>query len=462
MGEQKKKIGLASCLALGIGCIIGAGIFGSLPAVIGSVGGGVVFALLGAAFVVILRSISRTYTSAAVPTSGASFMYASKLMHPYVGALISVSYLLLPTMVSLYGILFAMYFLKLFPALALSAPLIGVIVLAVFCAVAWFGNHSTISINNIVVVLLLVTIGLYIVVGIPSIKPENIKFSDVFAPGMTISAFAAAVGVLTSSLSGASSVAEIADDVENPGKNVPLTLILCPAIVCVLYVLMAVVSLGVVPAADQAKSSLADVAQHFFSPALMVFFIIGGPLAAILTSMVPVALACVATIEYSAKQGIFPEFLAKKNKHEVAYWSLFLVSAIAIGICATGATFGVVLTIFSFINTLSELPNTLSPIFAYKKYPKSCDRSSVGSIPRWIFFACAGLGFAICAYLCVEMAKTLSAPVWGSILGVLAAGYVYFFIRAAYLKKRGFDLVSEMAKPYEPWEAKERSLAMAK
>ncbi len=66
---------------------------------------------------------------------------------------------------------------------------------------------------------------------------------------------------------------------------------------------------------------------------------------------------------------VYPAILAKRNKHGVAYWSLFIVMAIAIGICATGATFGVVMTVFSFCNTISELPNTVSPLFAYKKYP---------------------------------------------------------------------------------------------
>ena len=55
---EKKKIGLIGALLMGIGCIVGSGIFGSLPTVANEYGAGVVWALVGAAFVVVLRALS--------------------------------------------------------------------------------------------------------------------------------------------------------------------------------------------------------------------------------------------------------------------------------------------------------------------------------------------------------------------------------------------------------------------
>ena len=106
--KEKKKIGLIGALLMGIGCIVGSGIFGTLPTVIAEYGSGVIWALLGAAFVVVLRSLSLMYTSAAIPSSAAQFMWAAKLMHPYAGVFVSLSSILMPTMVSLFGTLFAM------------------------------------------------------------------------------------------------------------------------------------------------------------------------------------------------------------------------------------------------------------------------------------------------------------------------------------------------------------------
>ena len=136
--------------------------------------------------------------------------------------------------------------------------------------------------------------------------------------------------------------------------------------------------------------------------------------------------------------------------------ALPIVMGIAIAICATGATFGVVMTIFSFCNTLAELPNTLSPMFAYKKYPKCCDNSSV-HMNRKVAYVLSVLTFIVCAYLCVQMAATLSGGAVAGILAVFVVGYVYFFFRVKYLKGKGVDLIAEMKAPYQPWEDKEKS-----
>lgn len=192
------------------------------------------------------------------------------------------------------------------------------------------------------------------------------------------------------------------------------------------------------------------------APALLKFFIIGGPIAGIITSLVPVALACVAMFDYSAKMKVFPEILSKENKHGVPFISLFLVSGIAIAICATGATFGVIMTVFSFVNTLSELPNTLSPIFAHKKYPKSCDNSSVRMSSK-LAKILAVITFVICIYLCVQMAMTLDVKAVIGIFLVFIIGYVYLYFRIQFLKKKGINLIEDMKMPYEPWEERENS-----
>ena len=44
--DNVRKIGLFGCLTLGVGCIIGSGIFGSLPEVINEIGPAVVPALI--------------------------------------------------------------------------------------------------------------------------------------------------------------------------------------------------------------------------------------------------------------------------------------------------------------------------------------------------------------------------------------------------------------------------------
>ena len=80
---EKKKIGLIGAILMGIGCIVGSGIFGTMPTVAAEYGPGIVYALLGAAVVVILRAMSLLYTSSALPTTAAQFAVGQAARRPW-------------------------------------------------------------------------------------------------------------------------------------------------------------------------------------------------------------------------------------------------------------------------------------------------------------------------------------------------------------------------------------------
>ena len=304
-------------------------------------------------------------------------------------------------------------------------------------------------------VLLFAAIALFVFLGMPHIDPDKITFGAIIKPGVTVTAFSAAVGIMTSALSGASALAEISDDIKNPTRNVPLGLILCPLIVGIIYIAMAIVVLGT-PGAE--FNSLTDVAKNYMTPGLMVFFVVGGPICAILTSMIPVALSSVATIDYNARLRVFPEILSRQNKHGIAYFSLIIVSLTSVAIVATDLTFGAILTIFTFVNTLAEMTNTVVPIFALKQYPNSCEHSLL-KMPRPLiyFFSIGNLLVGI--YLCIQLLLTMDLKTNVFVIGSIIVGYVYFALRVNYLKKKGYDLIAELKKPDVRWIAREQELA---
>ena len=96
----------------------------------------------------------------------------------------------------------------------------------------------------------MVAMGCYIFVGMPSIDTSRLTLGDIFNPGVKLTSFAAAVGVLASSRSGGSAVSQIADDVKNPNRNIPLALLLSPTIVAFIYIGMGIVTIGCMPAGE--------------------------------------------------------------------------------------------------------------------------------------------------------------------------------------------------------------------
>ena len=309
--NTKKKIGLLGCIGTGIGAIIGSGIFGSLPTVINDIGTGIVLALLATIVYTLAKTIPNVYLSSVTPASGSFFIAPTKLIHPAVGVFMAAQNLLQPVLISVFAVLFGDYFVALFPALEGYKTLISIVILLIYTGIAWQGNHTFAFVNNIMVVVLMVAMGCYIFVGMPSIDTSRLTLGEIFNPGVKLTSFAAAVGVLASSLSGGSAVSQIADDVKNPNRNIPLALLLSPTIVAFIYIGMGIVTIGCMPAGE--LTTLSEVGKIFLPSGLLTFFIVGGPLFGVLTSMVPVIMLTCAQIQAAADNDLFPAFVGNRS-----------------------------------------------------------------------------------------------------------------------------------------------------
>lgn len=96
----------------------------------------------------------------------------------------------------------------------------------------------------------------YLVIGFFFIDPANL---DPFAPTGP-SGIIATTGIVFVTFLGFEIIATVAEEVKNPGSNIPLTMILSVVAVTILYMIVMVVSTGVVPY-DQLGESLVPVSD---------------------------------------------------------------------------------------------------------------------------------------------------------------------------------------------------------
>lgn len=452
MGNTKKKIGLFTCVATGIGAIIGSGIFGSLPAEINEIGDAVVIAFILATIYKLAASFPAVYSSSIIPASGSFFLMPTKLIHPTVGLYMAVQNLLQPVLVSVFAVLFSDYFCSIFTGLKGHETLVSVAILVIYGIMAYMGTYLFASINSLIVVVMMVAVAVYIVLGIPNIDASQLSIGEAFGSGIKISSIGAAVSVFASCLSGGTAVSQIADEVKNPRRDIPLALILAPVIVAFIYILMAVVTLGCMD--GDTVTTLSDVAKGFMNPGLVVFFVVGGPLCGVLTSMVPVIMLTCAQIQAAADCGVFPKALAKKNKNGVSTGILIYVMLFAIICVLTGSSFGVLMTVFSAVNALSDIPTCTVPFFLKKKYPHACNHAGI-KFKYGMIIVLSVFAAVVAAFLAFSAFKALGASVYLIILAYMAAAVVYFIARIKYLKGKGRNLIEELKAPYDEWEARE-------
>lgn len=152
--------------------------------------------------------------------------------------------------------------------------------------------------------------------------------------------------------------------------------------------------------------------------------------------------------------GVFPKALAKKNKNGVSTGILIYVMLFAIICVLTGSSFGVLMTVFSAVNALSDIPTCIVPFFLKKKYPHACNHAGI-KFKYGMIIVLSVFAAVVAAFLAFSAFKALGASVYLIILAYMAAAVLYFIARIKYLKGKERNLIEELKTPYDEWEARE-------
>lgn len=453
---KKQKMNLLSAILMGIGSIIGASVFATTPIAIKIIGGnGIVIGFICAALFVFLRSVPEMLMVAALPANGGSYMYLTRLVHPLLGTWdafneLAVGVLKIATM----ALTFATYFVMVVPACPEVVAAVGCVVL--FTIISWFGIKFSSNVQNICVVVLLIALAIYIFGGWGA---TVVSFGEVISSTIELAKLWAAMGIMHGSLIGANVLYYSAEEIENPGKNVPIAYLVSTLLTAVVYAAMAYVTIGVMPDFYQIDN-LATVAQQFLSPSMSLFFIVGGALLAVVTS-INSAMMMFSRINFAAaRDGLFPGLISKLNEHGAPGFSLCLNSAIAILLLIGGFDLNDVVKITT-IPGLFLLPIIFFSIFMLpKKFPNAYKNSYIKTphILNCIVTVVAGVACVVIGWYVIGEMEPHN---WIAMIIYYVVAVGYTIIRWQYVKKKENRSIFEtMRTPYQPWyEMEEKAKA---
>lgn len=450
---QKKKMSFVSALFMSIGSIIGAGIFASTPVAIKIVGGSpVVLGFLFGALFLFIKSVPSLVMVSALPASGSSYMQLTRLAHPSFGMLDAINMLVTgPLKVATLSLTFSTYFCMLFPQV--PEMLAAAVCILIFTGLATFGLKASTIVQNVAVVVLVVALGMYIAMGMPG---NSLTLRDVLLPTIEVTKMWAAIGILHGSLMGANVLIYCADEVDKPSKNVPIIFAVSTLLCAILYALLSWVTVGGSIAWFEINN-LADVAKTFMPSAALGFFIIGGALLAVITSINAAILMFSRAHFVAARDHFFPDAIMKINRYDAPGLAIWLNSAIALIFVVGGFNLSDVTMITSIPGLLMNPLGFIPVFFVLRKYPLSY-RNSFLRIPHWVscFFAVLASGLSI--LLGWSVVTQMSVRNWMSMVIFYAMAVVYVFWRINFLKKRDISLMETMSKGYEPWDRREAEL----
>lgn len=464
-GKSNRKMTLFDAIVMGIGSIIGAGIFAVAPIGMRMVGNSIVVAFLLASVFVFLKTIPEIIISSSLPANGGAYMHLSRLLHPSLAVLQAFNQLVIGTMkVATLSLTFAEYFALLAPSLPTWAVASAIAIL--FTLISLLGIKTSAIVQNISVAVLLVAMFMYIGMGWGSV---TIGFAELIALNVRLAQIWAVMGMLHGSLIGANVLMYAADEVENPRRTIPLAFTVSTLICTAIYALISFVAIGnqappvtAVGAPDFATPyNFATIGSGFMGQGALTFFITGGALLAVVTSINAVILMFSRSHFVAARDGLFPKVVTKVNAHGVPSVSIWLNTLIGVAAILSGFNLDDVVKITTLPGLILS-PLLFIAIFVMpKKYPKAYKNCLI-RMPHWLNCLLVVVASVLSLLLGSSVLSSMAPKNWIAMAVFYGAAVVYTVVRMRWLKqKQGIDLFQVMRARYKPWDDLEASLGGA-
>ena len=244
----KKELTLLNVYAIATGTTLSAGFF-LLPGIaFNEAGPAVVLSYMIAAIPLIPAMFSMVELSTAMPRAGGAYYFLDRSMGPFVGTIGGL------------GTWLALVFKTAFALIGMGAylsifwPEVPIVMLAVILAVLFgivnlFGAKKTGTFQVFMVFALLLILLAFIGKGIPEIN--SVHFEGFFDKG-TVSIISTA-GLVYISYVGVTNIASVAEEVQNPERNLPLGVFLAIGTAIIVYAVGTTIMVGVLPANELAQ-----------------------------------------------------------------------------------------------------------------------------------------------------------------------------------------------------------------
>jgi APA family basic amino acid/polyamine antiporter len=256
--ELARDLGFLEAYTLGLGTMIGAGIF-VLPGIVAESAGpasAISFAIGGV--VALLAALSLSELATGMPKAGGSYYYVNHALGSFFGTIVGWGMwagLMFATAFYMLG--FGQYLFNQ-PSGALLVNIAALVMASLLVAINYRGVKETGSLQNVIVIALIGLIFAFLAVGLTRI---NTDLLTPFAPAGW-SAVGATAGTVFVTFIGFEVIATSAEEIKDPGRTLPLSMIAAVVTPTILYVLVMLVSTGILPVPELATSEVpvADVA----------------------------------------------------------------------------------------------------------------------------------------------------------------------------------------------------------
>ena len=320
-----RRLGLVDAIAIGLGSMLGAGVFAAFSPAAAAAGSGLLIGLALAAVVAYANATSSAQLAAQFPTSGGTYVYGREMIGPWSGFFAGWSFVIGKTAsCAAMALTFASY----------AAPAgwekpVAIAAVLVLAAVNTVGVTRTAALTKVIVVVVLAVLALVVVAA--SASGAGSADNLVIDPGPHgWYGVLQSAGLLFFAFAGYARIATMGEEVRDPRRTIPRAIVIALSLALLVYVAIALVSLATLGPERLAASSapLAEVAAAggwtWTAPVVRV-----GAAAASLGALLALVAGIGRTSLAMARTGDLPQWLSAVHpRYAVPHRAVLVLAAV--------------------------------------------------------------------------------------------------------------------------------------
>lgn len=370
--ELKRVLTFGDLMGNAMGQIIGSGIMSLTGVAIAMTGRSVPISFLISAVFILCTGMATVIIGSTVRLKGGQYSIISLLAGKRLAGVCMVLFIMGNISIASYALSLADYILAFLPTW--NRQILAALALTGVFLVNLSGVKNAAKMQNVFVILMCVALGLFTAFGVPNIDPNYM--ADSFMTDGVVGVLSAAT-LLTWATGGANYVINLSAEAKNPKRDIPRAIFAATLLVAVLYAFMSVVAAGVLPVSVVADQPLSLVAREILPTPLYVFFMVGGAMFALITTLNATLSWATKPVMQACRDGWFPKKLGEVNERfRTPHWLLLIIYVIGIFTVFTGWDIGIITKLSMCTSMLGQFTICLSIMRIPKLLPEAWEKST--------------------------------------------------------------------------------------
>lgn len=423
--DLRRELGFKDLMGIACGQIIGSGIMVLVGIGIGMTGRSVNLAFILAAIFVIILSVPTLFMTSCIRLRGGEYTQGYLLIGPKFAGFWTFVFTARNIALSVYALSLADYVLSLFPNLPHKA--LAIAIATIFFGINIFPTKYMAKIQNVLLVILVISLGLFVIFGWNDVRPGVFSGPDFITNG--VGGFIETSAFLTFAVMGANGIFQMGGECKNPRKDIPLAFVVSTLGVSILYALVGTIAAGVLPVEEVAGENLSMVASVILPEKIYLLFIIGGAWGALATTLNANIAWVTKPLIQACEDGWLPRKLAYLHpKYKTPLYLLGLFYVITVLPIIAGIDIGSLANIVLILQYVVMIVTSLATVKLPKLFPKEWEESPYKCGKGVLWAICIASTIVLIAQVYLN-AASLTPKLLFLNIAYLVIAYAYVYLR---------------------------------